>query len=432
MKKKILCALIALLLMLSSCALAEDAVKITFWHSMSDEAGVLLKGYVDAFNQTVGAEKGIEVEAVFQGKYSDAVTKMNGVLNTARYGELPDVMNLDATGKLSYYYSDAAYTLDDALADDPSYDISAILPAALANWSFSGTRLGMPFATSTTLLYYNKTLFDRYALAAPDTFEGIIAAAEALRGEDITVYAAIPNTPTIANWLGQLGSDLVDHKNGTEAAATQLDCIDNGALMTFLSAWKGMYQSGALVSTDGSSDAFVTGRLALYTTSSSNITSVLNKVGDGFSVGVAFYPRVNAEASVGATVSGSCLCMFDKGDDEKKKAAWEFVKYMTSAEVQADFAVGTGYAPSNLGAMEMDVYKALVEGKPQYGVALEQLALTPESMRSVTVGPSIDFYYAIQDCVSAMLKEDWTAEETVEIMADELNGLIYQYNLANQ
>ncbi len=433
--KKLLSMLLILSLSLSlaSCAAAEGAVEITLWHSMSDEAGVLLNRYVDDFNKTIGAEKGISVEAVFQGKYSDAVTKMNSVLNAARYHELPDVMNLDATGKLSYYYSDAAYTVDEAIKDDPAYDLTQLLPAALGNWNFAGTQLGLPFATSTTVLYYNKTLLDQYALSAPETFDDIIAVSGALKGESgVAVYAAIPNTPTLANWLGQLGSFLVDHKNGSEAAATALECVENGALAKFLTAWKAMYEAGALNNLDGTSDAFVTGQLALYTTSSSNISSVLGKVDGAFDVGVACYPRVNAEASVGATVSGSCMVMFDKGDDAKKKAAWEFVKYMTSAAVQADFAVGTGYTPSNIGAADIEAYKTLVEAQPQFGVALEQLSLTPPDMRSVTVGPAIDFYYAIQDCVSAMLNENWTVEDAVATMEDELNGLLYQYNLANQ
>ncbi len=432
MKKTCLTALIILSLLLSACAAAEDAVTITFWHSMSDEAGVLVKQYVEKFNQTIGAEKGIAVEAVFQGKYSDAVTKMNGVLNAARYHELPDVMNLDATGKLSYYYSDAAYTADEAAADDPAFDSSRLLPAAMGNWTFAGAQLGLPFAASTTLTYYNKTLLDKHALAAPDTLADIAALAGALSDESIDLYAAIPNTPTLANWLGQLGSDLVDHKNGSEAAATRLVCVENGALATFLTEWKALYASGALKNRDGATDAFVAGQLALFTSSSSNIGSVLSKVGGAFEVGVSFYPRVNASSSVGATVSGSCLCMFDKGDDAKKRAAREFVLYMTSADVQADFAVNTGYAPANLDAAEADVYRALVLEQPQYGVALKQLAQTPAGMRSVTVGPSIDFYYAVQDCVSAMLTENWRVGDAVKTMESELNGLLDQYNLANQ
>ena len=48
-------------------------------------------------------------------------------------------------------------------------------------------------------------------------------------------------------------------------------------------------------------------------------------------------------------------------------------------------------------------------------------------MRSVTVGPSKDFYYAIMQGVSDMLENDQTVEETVEIMSDEMQNLLTEY-----
>lgn len=439
MKRKLTALLLILSLLLSLCACSAGAetTQITFWHSMSDNAGVLLEKYIEAFNATVGKEKGIEVELVFQGSYADATTKMNSMLNANQLATLPDVMQLDATGKVSYYASGVAYTVDQAKKDDPAFDTDALLDAAMGNWNFAGTQLGLPFAASTTVLFYNKSLLDSVNLPAPETFEDIIALAAALpqrteTGAELVPYAALPNTPTLANWLGQLNSFVVNHKNGSEASATQLACIENGALADFLTEWKKMYDAGALKNTGASSDAFVAGQLALYTSSSSNVTSLLNKIGGSFEMGVAFYPKVKDDASFGATVSGSCLVMFDKQDEMKKAAARELLLYLTGAPVQADFAVGTGYIPVHEQAVNEAVYQQLLQEYPQYQVGLEQLAVTPADMRSVTVGPSTDFYYAIQNCVSDMLEYGDDVETTVEIMADELGGLLYQYAQANQ
>lgn len=420
-----------------AAALGDEPVSLVFWHSFADDAGMLIEQIVSDFNAGPGAALQITVDPVYQGKYSDGTTKLNSVLSAESYQDLPDVMNLDATGKVPYYASGVAYTIDDALADDPDYDISQILPVALANWNYAGENLGMPFAASTTLLYYNKTLLDAANAAAPETLADIMALAgklpaAAADGAPLTIYAAVPNTPTLANWLGQLGSDLVDQHNGTEGTAGELACVDNGALAAFLSEWQALYASGALTNTEGSSDAFVAGQMAIYTTSSSNISSMLEKIGGSFEMGVGYYPKVNADASFGATVSGSCVVMFDKGDALKKQAAWEFVQYLASAEVQAAFAAGTGYTPVNLASADVPAYQALLAEYPQYGVSIDQLNITPPEMRSVTIGPAIDFYYAIQDNITAMLDEGWTVEDAVETMADELNGLLYQYNQSNQ
>lgn len=325
--KKLLALLLALALTASMAGFAFAETPVThlvFWHSMTDDAGALIDRYVAEFNATIGAEQGIEVEAVFQGSYADATTKMNSILSTKQLDQLPAVMQMDATGKVSYATSGAAYTVSDLLAADPTADVSAMMDAAMGNWNYAGVQLGMPFATSTTVLYYNKTLLDAAGVAAPETFADIAALTAALPettadGTPLVIYATVPNTPTLANWLGQLGSYVVDQNNGSEGSATELACIENGALLTFLDAWKTLYASGALANNAGSSDAFIAGQQVLMTGSSSNIRSNLAKIDGAFEMGVAKYPKVNDDASFGATVSGSCLVMFNKEGHERRR-----------------------------------------------------------------------------------------------------------------
>lgn len=428
--KKLLSLMLVLSMLAAGavCARAEST-HIVFWHSMSEEAGVLMEEYVRQFNETLGREKGIEVEAVFQGAYADAVTKMNGMLSNHQDDSLPDVMQLDATGKVSFAAAQSAYTIDEALAEHPEADLSAMLAPAMANWQLSGAQLGLPLATSTTVTYYNKTALDAAGFEAPQTLQDIGAMAS-LASQDIAVYTCVPNTPTLANWLGQLGSDLVDQHNGTEGIATELACVDNGALSQFLTAWKDLYATGALVNANGSSDEFVAGRQLVMTSSSSSVSSLIERIGGAFELGVAPYPRVNDQASAGATVSGSCVVMFDHGD-ARRQAAWEFVQFLTSADIQAKFAAGTGYLPGNTAAAESDTWQALIAEYPQFDVGLQQLMATPESMRSVTVGPSADFYYGIINDISSMLEDDLSVEETVELLRDDLGGMLEQYARAN-
>ncbi len=409
--------------------LGTQDVTITFWHCASDDAGVLMDKYIEDFN--ANNEYGITVNAIYQGQYSDATTLLKTMLSGGNYDELPDLMQMDATGKMTYYNSGKAYTVDDALADYPDGTLlGSYLTGALGNWQFSGIQLGLPFATSTTVTYYNKDLLAQAGWdEAPDTFADVIALYQDMQKAGMTqrVFQSVPNTPSMANWIGQLGSYVVNESNGADGTATELACIDNGALATFLTEWKAMYDAGALLNENSSSDLFVAGDVVLMTNSSSNVASVLEKVGGSFEVGVSNYLRVNEDASHGATVSGSCLAMFDSGDALRKEAAWYFMQYLTSAEVQADFAANTGYIPSNTAALEDETYKAITAEYPQYVVAFDQLTNTPADMRSVTVGPSTDFYYAIMQCTSDMLEYNQTVEETVEILSDELNGLLAEY-----
>lgn len=409
--------------------LGSKPVTITFWHCASDEAGVLMDKYVAAFNAE--NEYGITVNAAYQGQYSDATTLLKTMLSGENYADLPDVMQLDATGKTPYYSSGRAFTVDDAVAaygDENTLD--AYLEAALGNWQFGGVQLGLPFATSTTVTYYNKTLLEQAGFSgAPDTLADLAAIGKAMREKGMTqsVFQCIPNTPTLANWLGQLGSYLVDHRNGADDTATALDCIENGALVSFLREWKALYEAGALVNENASNDAFLAGEVAVITNSSSHVNEIISGVDGRFEVGVSGYLRVNDSAASGATVSGSCLVLFDSMDELKKQAAFCFMQYLTSAKVQADYAAHTGYVPSNKGALDDPAYAAVTERDPRYLAAFEQLSQTPAELRSVTVGPSTDFYYAIIQDISDMLEYDQTPEETAELLHDDLTSLLSDY-----
>lgn len=415
----------------SGAVLGSAPVEITFWHSMSDTSGELLEQLVQQFNETVGKENQITVKSVYQGKYSDATTKLKAVLTADTVSELPDVMQMDATAKILYAESSYAYTLDRILADHPDYRVDQLFQSLLNNWTYKNVGLGMPFAASTTVTYYNKTLFDSIGAAAPETFEDIAALGKEPFGAGITVYAALPNSASLNNWIQQLGGKLLDQDNGTLGNASALTCAGDGTLSTFLTAWKALDQSGALSNVDTTTtDAFVAGQTAIITTSTSNLRSVLDKVDGRFEVGVSNFLRVNEEANVGATSSGSAVMAFDKGDAMKMQAAWAFMQYLTSAEVQAVWAEGTGYLPVNTGAEEIPSYQQFLTELPQFSVGVQQ-QLAMGMFTSVTIGPSADFYYAVQNNISEMLGSDLSVEDTIANMTEELEGMLYEYNRAN-
>ena len=441
--KKLLSVVLALLLVLPIFAngrseevkeekkLGDENVTIRFWHSASDDAGVFLDKAVEEFNAT--NTYGITVEAIYQGQYSDATTLMKTVVSAENYSELPDVMQLDATGKVDYLASTKAFTIDEA-ASLYGDDLSDYVPVALANWEYQGVQLGLPFATSTTITFYNKDMLENAGWdRAPETFADIIALKRDMEKAGITAasYGTVPSTPTLANWLGQMGSYVVDNKNGSEGMAVKLECMENGALERFLTKWKEMYDAGAVENKSLGTNQFVTGEVAIMTSSSSNVASILSKVGSSFRVGTAPFIRADQSSSYGATVSGSCLVMFDSGSSIRKEASWVFLKYLTGKEVQEKFAEATGYIPSSLSALEGDGYKALLERESVYAVAPAQLVATPKEMKSVTVGPAKDFYYGIMNGVSGMLSENRSPSETALSMEKELTALLEQYRRNN-
>ncbi len=419
--------------------------KIVMWHGMSNDAGELLEQFVKEFNEGPGKELQIEVESIYQGSYSDLSTKFRTVLQSEQYDQLPDIIQIDATGIVDYINCDYAYTVQDAMAKDTDFDLSGYMSAAVTAWNYDGIQYGMPFPASTTVMYYNKTLLDEAGVTtAPTTFAEITAAHEKLPavnadGAELVTFAQVPNTPTLANWIGQIpGKDadasyVVNNKNGRTGTATELVCDQDGTLATFLTEWKAMYDAGAVKNLgSGLSDMFFAGQMVFFTTSTSNLNTLLTSIDGRFELGCTYYPRVNADANYGATIAGACMCMLNVNDDNKASAAWDFLKYLESADIQARFSMGTGYFAVNNAATELAEYKQFLVEYPQFQASIDQVNATSPDMMGVTVGPSRDFYLTIQDIITMMLEDDMSVEDTVEEMSDTLNAMLYQYNITNQ
>jgi sn-glycerol 3-phosphate transport system substrate-binding protein len=447
---------VLLLFFSSSCSRGKEAarqggetpepVRISFWHSMADEAGRAFETFVGEFNRGSGAEQGIIVEAVFQGQYADATAKLRPLLQTGRAEALPDVMQIDSTGVVDYQHTEYAYTVDDAVnaTAGSSFNLNHIIDAPLRAWNYGGRQLGLPVSASTTVMYYNKTLLDAAGITSPPTtFDEIIEVSRRLPpqnadGRKLTAFAQIPNTPLLANWIGQLpgpdadSSYLVDNRNGRDGAAGRLVCDTEGTLLEFLTAWKALYDAGAVLNlSDGLNNLFLTQQIVFLTASTSNLAGLLAQIDGRFELGCAYFPRVNDRARFGAAVSGSALFMFTKGSATKTAAAWEFVQFMTSADIQARLAAATGYMPVNAASDEI-VYTAYLAANPQAETGALQLAETSADMLNATIGPARDFYMEIMNQVSAMLTANTPPEEIAATMAAVLNRMLEDYAEANR
>jgi sn-glycerol 3-phosphate transport system substrate-binding protein len=353
-------------------------------------------------------------------------------------------MQIDSTGVVDYLNSEFAYTVDDALASGDDFDLSQIFDAPLKAWNYHSRQLGLPVSASTTVMYYNKTMLEAAGISDPPTTFGEIMDASGMlpslnvNGQKLTAFAQVPNSPLLANWIGQLPSPdsdssyLVNQRNGRDGTADRLVCDTEGTLLVFLEAWKAMYESGALLNvSDGLNNLFLTQQVCFLLASTSNLTGLLSQIGGRFELGCAYFPRINESAKFGAAVSGSALFMFNKKNSSKTTAAWEFVKYMTSAPIQARLAAATGYMPVNAASSAEPIYSSYVSENPQALVGVNQLAETSPSMLNVTVGPSRDFYMEIMNQVSSMLSGNKTPEAVANSMSAVLNLLLGYYAAAN-
>src|SRR5699024_10316753 len=89
--------------------------------------------------------------------------------------------------------------------------------------------------------------------------------------------------------------------------------------------------------------SFLASKVGMYFDSSAGVSNVVNEA--SFEVGTAPLPVPNGTEPHGSIVGGNSNYITKEIPEEQKNAAWEFLKYTASPEVQAKWAAGTGYIP---------------------------------------------------------------------------------------
>ena len=390
----LLAAILCASLLAAGGSTEQDEGTVIIWHSNSGAIGTAFDDIVERFNSTIGEEKGITIEAIYQGAANDVLTKVKAAA-AADTSTLPDIAQLDATAALDMKNSDYL-----VLPADIGVDTSAVMPSALESLSSERGLLAVPFNASSLLFYYNKTLFDSLGLEPPETLDDFAAIAPLLGEKDssgrITRYAfaGVPATYELGAFIGaQKGlSYMVDEENGHTGTPRKVLVGEEGTFRNFLEHWKNLYDTGYVNSiTSGISTEFAAGRTASMLASSSNLSTVMNTVGGRFSVGTAFVPKTDEEATGGVNIGGGALFSFTSSEAVKT-----VLEYLISEDTQLEWAEKTGYMPVCTGLDDNPEYQAFLERNPQFRIAMEQTEASNPKVTGVWLPSAYQIYYSFQ------------------------------------
>jgi multiple sugar transport system substrate-binding protein len=125
-------------------------------------------------------------------------------------GDPPDMAQIGAYA--DYAARGLLYKVDDLLSIPVQADFLGQLSEA---GQVQHVQYGIPFAASTRVLFYNKTLFDKAHLTPPTTWAQLALDAEALKAEGVTYPYALPLGPEEAQaetmaWMLSGGSGYTD------------------------------------------------------------------------------------------------------------------------------------------------------------------------------------------------------------------------------
>lgn len=348
-------------------ASAEGKTQVTFWYSLTGRNGEFITELTEKFNKS---QSGVEVKAVSQGDYYQNASKLQSsiISNTQ-----PDMTLLEVAQVGQFGYSGA---LDDLGTYFSKEEEGQFLEGLMKNSYIDGKFVAVPFNRSTPIMYINKTMLKAAGLdeKGPQTWEELVEFSRKLTKKDEGIYGF--STP-IDIWFYEAG---VFQQGGTifssDEKKTAFNSPEGTAIVTL---WQDMVKEGIMKAPVGQDynawdvvrNDFATGKTAMIQISTASLGGLLEVTKDKFELGTAFLP---AGKQRGVPTGGACLVILKKAPEDKKKAAAEFIKFLTNEENASLFSEVTGYMPVTRDAAASERIKALHAKYPQYKVALEQLA----------------------------------------------------------
>jgi multiple sugar transport system substrate-binding protein/sn-glycerol 3-phosphate transport system substrate-binding protein len=385
---------------------------VTWWHQHSRSREENLIIMVEEYNAT--NECGITVEPLNVGSYNDTRDKMNAAIQT---GELPGLV-------VGYQNDQAFYALANGLADldpylyDPDWgltkevreDFYASFLEQGVHPAFGGQRLGFPPNRSMEVLFYNQTWLEELGYDGPPTtpeeFEAMACAAAEANGDGTGGFILRDDASGVAAWTMAFGGSVLN-ADGTGYV------YDGDATKDALALLKRMYDNGcAYFFTEGYPNPEFAARRAIFTQGSTSginyYVGDLEAAGSTDEFGVTAIPHTTADPV--QNVYGADV-MIPRTTPGTQLAAWEFVKWFTSPEIQARWNQISGYFPTRRATADFIDSAEWPEWYPIWESGLE---LLPYS----SYEPQLISYQGVRDAAQQAYNEIMQGGDIDDVLGD--------------
>ncbi|MFP4643981.1 MAG: ABC transporter substrate-binding protein [Spirochaetales bacterium] len=399
-----------------------DDVEIDVWHSLSEAAGAEdFERYVEEFNES---QDDITVNVSYQGGYTDTLRAAESAVAD---DNPPNVSMFEQTRGAGFVDAEALVPIGPLVDADPELDLDDFFERLLGTVTIDDEVWGIPYNTSTPIIYYNRDMFREAGLDpdedVPETWDELLEIgpefAEYNDDDELEQWAfGLRTNPgwMFDAWLGQAGGQFLSD-DGEEWV------FNNDAGVEMAEYWLTLVEEDVAVPMDTGTtyDEFFAGNQAMVFQSTATLESYFDQA--DFDIGAA--PLWSGEEEY-APIGGANFYIFDVDDPELHQASYEFLKWIVR-ERGYDFAAATGYHAPLRETVESDRMQERFEERPEAEITYDQL----ESYASPrTLVPFWGEVHNLQTLVSEEILLDGTdPQESLDDAVEEANRLLRVYGI---
>lgn len=324
---------------------AAGALKVQFWHALTGASQVAeVQALADKFN---AANPTIYIVPTSQGSYDPTRQKVNAAIQA---NSIPDLVLGNPGDLAEYYLAGAVAPMDDYIKDAKDGLSAAQLAeinSSLTFDKFDGKTIGASFGRSIQVMYYNVDMlkaagFDK----APATWDDFDKVCAAVTKGDVFCYAFVPSASTFASWVWSRGGTYAstDEKKATfdeQAGVDTLKWLKNLADKKY-----GYQPAGSF----GDQTDFGNNKVAFTFGSTAGLPFYNDAVKGKFKWAIGAMPAATGQKQNVDTFGPGVAIM--KTTPEKQKAAWLWVKFLLSKDVEVEWGAVTTYFPAPKSALD--------------------------------------------------------------------------------
>ncbi len=337
----------AALSMLATSAVAET--NITWWHAMGGALGDTVNEIAEGFN---ASQDEYSITPVFKGTYEETLT---AGIAAFRAGEQPNVMQVfDAGAATVISAQGATVPVQDLLeANGVDFDIEDYISGVRYFFADAeGKMIGMPFNSSSPIMYYNVQALEAAGVTPPATWEEFeTVTAPALKDAGFTAMSQ-SHLPWIfvENFMSRNDLPFATNANGYDGSQGTEILINIDPLkdhFTALTEWQDAgYFEWFGTGWGDNQTPFEEGKVAIWFGSSGSFGGLSQKdLGFDFSATYLPYWEAVTTEPKQTFIGGAALFAMSGQPEEENAATAAFFKYLTSPEVQYMWHRETGYVP---------------------------------------------------------------------------------------
>lgn len=341
-----------------------DGLEIEFWHVWNlDDRESGINSIIEEFNKE--NDWGITVKSVDQGLFQNP---RDSVETAFKEGLVPDLMIIDDLPIPSWYEEGYIINLNPLIEDlavgYSTTELKDFYPGIIENYTLKdGIRPAIPFAQAIQVMYYNQSWGKEMGFQYPpkdysDLYEQSCASTQFVqenKDESNDQFGGLilyPDAANITSWIYAYDGSILDMENGRykftsrefrEVGMDWITLIQDGCGIILTGYPNPMAQEIEI-------DQFNRRRAMMIMSSSKNyhlIHTGANKTGRADDW--IMIPFIGPDGNKAVTAEVQSIVIFNS-KPEKELAAWLFLKYLTSPEIQAEWIQDSDYYPVRKGA----------------------------------------------------------------------------------